>query len=334
MFPGAQLPMKNVLLLLGDCFFLMRPVILVPVWGFCLFGYYRAFDVRITGLPDLWRESDPMALVWSMVFSLSAGCVFVLNQIADVEVDKINNGLPLLASGCVSRRTAYVTAAVAGLASIVIPLCASRPAVTLFSVVCIAIGGLYSFRPAYLSGRPFSDFLTNAAVAAFIAFGMGWHCAGRPLADPAFLPAALPYFFLMCAGAISSTIPDIKGDRAGGKRTTAVAIGAKKANYLATVFIMAAALCALTAHDPIALTCAVASLPLYLLYTFKPKEIFAEATYKIGGAVCMVAAAAIMPLFLLCGGATALGTWMYFRFRHGVGYPSLVPCKKGPGCHS
>jgi len=325
--------MKNVLLLLGDSFFLTRPVVLIPVWGFCLFGYYRAFDVRITGLPDLWRAADPMVLVWSMVFSLSVGCVFVLNQIADVEVDKNNHGLPLIASGVISRRAAFLTAALAGFVSIVVPFSLNRPVISLFSIVSIVIGALYSFRPAYLSGRPFSDFLTNAAGAAFIAFGIGWHLAGRPLADPAFLPAALPYFFLMCAGAISSTIPDINGDRGGGKRTTAVAIGAKKANYLATVFIMAAALCALTARDPIALTCAVASLPFYLLYTFKPKEIFAEATYKIGGAVCMVAAAAIMPLFLLCGGATALATWMYFRFRHGVGYPSLVPCKKSHGSH-
>jgi 4-hydroxybenzoate polyprenyltransferase len=325
--------MKNFLFKLCDVFFLTRPVVLVPVWGFCLFGYYRAFNVRITGLPDLWHATSPMVLIWFMIFSLSVGCVFVLNQIADVEVDKINNGFPLLASGCVSRRTAYVTAAVAGFASIFIPVCAGRPAVALFSVVSIAIGGLYSFRPAYLSGRPFFDFLTNAAGAAFIAFGMGWFLAGRPLSDPAFLPAALPYFFLMCAGAISSTIPDIKGDRRGEKRTTAVALGEKKANYLATVFIMSAALCALTARDNLALACAMVSLPFYLLYSFKPEEIFAEATYKIGGAFCMVAAAAIMPLFLLCGAAAAMATWMYFRFRHGVGYPSLVPHKKSPGSH-
>jgi 4-hydroxybenzoate polyprenyltransferase len=306
----------------------MRPVVLVPVWGFCLFGYYRAFDVHISGLPDLWRATDPVVLVWFMVFSLSVGCVFVLNQIADVEVDKKNNGLPLLASGVISRRAAYLAAALAGLASIVIPFSLNRPVISLFSIVSIALGSLYSFRPAYLSGRPFSDFLTNAAGAAFIAFGIGWHLAGRPLADPAFLPAALPYFFLMCAGAISSTVPDINGDRSGGKLTTAVVLGTKKANYLATVFIMAAALSALTAHDNLALACAMASLPFYLLYTFKPKEIVAESIYKIGGAFCMVAAAAIMPLFLLCGAAAFMTTWMYFRFRHGVAYPSLVPCKK------
>ncbi|MBN2189502.1 MAG: UbiA family prenyltransferase [Chitinispirillaceae bacterium] len=323
--------MKIKLLRILDCFFLTRPVVLVPVWGFCLFGYYRAHDTGISGLPALWHAAGPEVLLWIMAFSLSVGCVFVLNQIADVDIDKKNSGLPLLAAGVVTRRSAYATAALAGLASLAIPLCAGRPAIALFSIAGIAVGALYSFRPSYLSGRPFTDFLANAAGAAAIAFGMGWHLAGRTLADPAFVPAAAPYFLLMCAGSISSTIPDISGDRVGKKRTTAVSLGPKKAHYLATVFIMAAAVCSLTVRDPIALACAVASLPLYLLHLLFPKEFFAEATYKAGGAFCMAAAACIMPLFLLCGSAVAAMTWMYFRLRHGVRYPSLVPDRKISG---
>jgi 4-hydroxybenzoate polyprenyltransferase len=323
--------MKKILFRILDCFFLMRPVVLVPVGGFCLFGYYRAHDIGIAGLPALWHAAGPEVLLWIMVFSLAVGCVFVLNQIADVNIDKRNRGLPLLAAGVVSRRSAYVTAALTALAATAIPLCAGRPAVALFSIAGIAVGALYSFRPSYLSGRPFTDFLTNAAGAAFVAFGMGWHLAGRTLADPAFMPAAAPYFLLMCAGSISSTIPDIPGDREGGKLTTAVSLGAKKAHYLASVFIMAAAVCSLTVRDPIALACAIAPLPLYLLNILFPGEFFAEATYKAGGAFCMAAAACIMPLFLLCGSAVATATWMYFRLRHGVRYPSLVPDNKRPG---
>jgi 4-hydroxybenzoate polyprenyltransferase len=320
--------MKKIMLLLLDCFFLTRPVVLVPVWGFCLFGYYRAHDTGIDGLPALWRTTDPMVLAWIMVFSLSVACVYVLNQIADVEIDRKNSGFPLLASGCISRKASYATAASAGLAATLIPALSGRPAVTLFSIISIVFGTLYSFRPFYLSGRPFSDFLSNALGAALVAFGAGWHITGRTLCDPAFAAAALPYFFLMCAGSISSTIPDIPADRDGGKRTTAVVLGAEKAHYLATFFILTASLSALTVHDHCALACALASLPLYLLRLLSQKKTLSEATYKIGGAFCMVAAACIMPLFLLCGAVAAAATWMYFRFRHGVSYPSLVPLKK------
>jgi 4-hydroxybenzoate polyprenyltransferase len=323
--------MNKILYPLLDCFFLTRPVVLIPVWGFCLFGYYRAYHTGIAGVPALWHTAGPEILLWIMVFSLSVSCVYVLNQIADVNIDKRNSGLPLLASGIVPRSSAWATAALAGLASLAIPVFAGRPAVALFSTMSIAIGALYSFRPTYLSGRPFGDFLTNAAGAAFVAFGIGWHLAGRSLADAAFMPAAAPYFLLMCAGSISSTVPDIHGDREGGKLTTAVSLGAKKAHYLATFFIMAAAVCSLTVRDPIALVCAVAPFPLYLLHIVFPREFLAEATYKAGGVFCMAAAACIMPLFLLCGCAVAAATWMYFRFRHGVRYPSLVPDKKKPG---
>jgi 1,4-dihydroxy-2-naphthoate octaprenyltransferase len=184
---------------------------------------------------------------------------------------------------------------------------------------------LYSFRPFRLSGRPFFDFLTNAAGFGVIAFGMGWHLAGRKVIDPFFFPAALPYFSLMCAGAISSTIPDINGDREGGKVTTAVVLGAKKAHYLATVFVSAAALYSLAAGDGFAAVSSVAALPLYLFHALHPTKTSEESTYKVGGVFCMAAAFCIAPRFLLYSGAAAAATWMYFRFRHGVAYPSIVP---------
>ena len=317
--------MNKILFPLLDGFFLMRPVVLIPVWGFGLFGYFWGYKGTVTGLPAVWRTTDPMVLVWIMIFSLSVGCVYVLNQIADIEVDKKNSGLPLLAYGIVSRRVAYFTASLTALTAIAVPFFCGHPTITLFSVASIGIGALYSFRPFYFSGRPFFDFLTNAVGFGIITFGTGWYLAGRKLADPAFLCAATPYFLLMCAGAISSTVPDIKGDYEEGKYTTAVILGERAAHYLATVFLSAAALYALITGDRIASVCAVAAFPLYLLQALHPRRIFAESTYKIGGVFCMVTAFCIAPQFLLYGGTVAAVTWMYFRFRHGVSYPSLVP---------
>jgi len=318
--------MNKILFPLIDGFFLMRPVVLIPVWGFSLFGYFNGHGSRTI---------DPTVLAWIMIFSLSVGCVYILNQIADVEVDKINSGLPLLASGIVSRPVAYLFAIFAGVAATAVPLGAGRPFIALFSIAGIALGALYSFRPVYFSGRPFGDFLANAAGFGIIAFGTGWHLAGNKICDPAFLFAALPYFLLMCAGAISSTIPDVKGDRRCGKRTTAVVLGEKKAHYLATVFVLAAAVYSLSTGDRIASVCALLTLPLYLLAALYPRrKILIESTYKIGGALCMAVAFCIMPLFLLCSVTAAMGTWMYFRLRHGIDYPSLVPREKRSGDRS
>jgi hypothetical protein len=87
-----------------DGFFLMRPVVLIPVWGFALFGYCQGYHGSIAELPLVWRAIDTASIVWIMIFSLSVGCVYVLNQIADIDVDNKNCGLPLLANGIVSHR--------------------------------------------------------------------------------------------------------------------------------------------------------------------------------------------------------------------------------------
>jgi 4-hydroxybenzoate polyprenyltransferase len=238
--------------------------------------------------------------------------------------------LPLLASGIVTRRCAWMMAAISGLVSIILPVAAGHATITLLSIAAIGTGLIYSFKPARLSGRPFADFLSNAIGFGVIAFGCGWHCAGRSLVDPAFMTSALPYFLLMCAGSISSTIPDMTGDRETGKKTTAVLLGARGAHIIALFCLCAAMFGALFTKDHIALFCSGVALPFYLLYLFIPKKILEESTYKIGGMLCMIAAALFSPWFVVLSSATVLATWMYFRFRHHVSYPSLVPLKAGP----
>jgi 4-hydroxybenzoate polyprenyltransferase len=315
-----------------DGFFLLRPVVLVPVWGFVLFGYFKGADIYITELPLVWITTSPFLFAWIMLFSLSVGCVFVLNQIADMNVDRINSGMPLLARRIASPRTAYCTATASALISIIVPFLTGRPMIAIFSIVTICIGAAYSFRPLYFSGRPFFDFLTNALGFGIIAFGMGWYCAGKNIFEPAFFIAAAPYFLLMCAGAISSTIPDINGDREGLKMTTAVVFGEKNAHRLATFFIIAAALYSLISGDAIASVCSIAAFPLYILYMLCPGRVFAESAYKIGGAICIVMASCILPqLVLYCGIVVAI-TWMYFRFRCCIAYPSLVPHENRSTC--
>jgi 4-hydroxybenzoate polyprenyltransferase len=239
---------------------------------------------------------------------------------------KKNGGLPLLASGILSIRYSWVIAIMTAIFSIAIPACFGKLTITLLSLATIIVGIFYSFRPMFFSGRIFLDFFTNALGFGIIAFGAGWSLAGREFFPfSLFVKAALPYFLLMCAGSISSTIPDISGDREGHKFTTAVVLGEQKAHLVAFLFVAAASIDAVMVNDVIASICAIAALPFYFLHSLWPKQVFAEATYKVGGALCMIAAGCITPLFFPCALAVFLLTWMYFRFRHGVIYPSLTP---------
>jgi 4-hydroxybenzoate polyprenyltransferase len=178
-----------------------------------------------------------------------------------------------------------------------------------------------------LSGRPFFDFLTNAFEAS-LAFAAGWCAIGGGLSDPLLYRCAVPYFLLMCAGAIGSTLPDIPGDRLHGKVTTAVRFGPRGANAIA--------LCALIAVIPVsiflspdidilAFWCAALSIPLYILYMVRGDGVSMELTYKAGGALAMVAASLAAPLIFPAGIFIFFITWLYFKKRHNISYPSLTP---------
>jgi 4-hydroxybenzoate polyprenyltransferase len=260
-----------------------------------------------------------------VVFSCSVSFVYITNQLADIEADKKNGGLPLIASGIVSIKAAKITAWCAAIVSLAVPLFYFKYAIALLSLFSMAIGAVYSFRPLRLSGRPYFDFVTNALGFGVIAFGAGWVCGGGSLVAPRYFISAIPYVLLMCAGSISSTLPDIAGDRIDNKMTTAVVLGKRRAHLLATVCIFAAAIAAGLNGDIVALVCSIVSLQLYLGFIIKPGRLFEEATYKVGGGVMMLIAAAILPIMIPVSLLLYFATSSYFRIRHKVKYPSLVP---------
>ena len=310
--------MKKSILLIVDLFFLTRPVVIAPVWGFCAFGMYR-FSGNLLNSPSV------TCYLLILLYSMSVGAVYVINQIADYEVDKSNAGFPLLVRGNIPIRAAWVCAALCGLASIVGPLLLGNPSIAFLSVIAIIAGCIYSCKPFSLSGRPFFDFLTNA-FEAFLAFATGWCVLGGGLSDPLLYKLAAPYFLLMCAGSIGSTLPDITGDRAHGKITTAVKFGPYAANLIALGALLAAVpVSILLCNDILALCCAAVAAPFYIIYIARPNAVTMELTYKAGGALTMFAAALAVPLILPAGIFIFFITWLYFRKRHNIAYPSLTP---------
>lgn len=306
-----------------DLFFLMRPVVLIPYWGYALLGFYLVSfgkDFHLFNFLSFFK----LNLV--LIFSLAAGSVLVLNQIADIDVDKKNGGLPLLAKNIVSKKMAYIFAIILGLLSILLPIQFDQKHLALCSVSGIVLGIFYSFKPTYFSGRPFLDFLANA-LASGVAFTAGAFISGIDLDLGQILLLAFPYLLLMCAGSISSTLPDYNGDKDVGKITTAVYLGIKRAHLIALLFIIAALVFSIFVKDTIGFTCALIALPIYIAYTLVNKPLLMEATYKVGGGSMMIIVGILFPQFLILSGLTFLITWCYYRYRHKVSYPSLVPYK-------
>ena len=309
-----------------DLIMVLRPVVLIPVWGFSALGFQRAIRKEtLTGITECWDTMVPADYGWMLIFSLAVAAVYIMNQITDVEVDRKNSGMPLIAGGIVSIPSAIVLTILFILLSLILPILHQHYFLVLATVSALIIGFFYCFKPFRFSGRPFLDFISNAFGYGVIAFGAGWITAGKTPFCGSFVINALPYFLLMCGGSISSTLPDIDGDRIDCKNTTAVFLGIMHAHLLAMVFIIGAGIAGILLHDPVAALSAIASLPFYLCFWIRRSRIFMEATYKIGGTFCMIAAFAALPLFIPIAIVVFISTWLYFRIRHGIAYPSLIP---------
>lgn len=317
----------RVLRKVTDFLFLMRPIVLVSVWGFSIFGYRCGLLHKNESVhPIVWGKEHVVPFLYMILFSISVGAVFVLNQIADFSVDAHNDGFPLLVKGKIGMKTARQYAVILIAASILLPLISTIPVIAVFSVGSLALGIMYCFKPFYFTGRPFFDFLANAVGYALIAFGVGWYLYTKEsLVRMDFVLAALPYFFLMCAGSISSTLPDYSGDKVENKRTTAVTFGITPAHSIASLFLVSAGITAWYSHDIIPVIVSISAVPFYGIFFFCKSQTIMEATYKIGGGISMVLAGILFPLLIPAALIVMFGTRIYFRHRYGVSYPSLIP---------
>jgi len=307
-----------------DLVFITRPIILVPVWGFSLFAY------RISsGGDSFFLSADKETILQIFLFSLSVASVYVLNQVADRKVDEANEGFPLLLKSGISNKIAWIWALILAAISLAGPYFYGFYSICVLSALSLGIGILYCFKPFSFSGRPVLDFLSNALGYGAVAFAVGWVLGGAQIgAVSEFLRAALPYFFMMAGGSVSSTLPDFDGDKANQKITTAVFWGKRRAHLIATVFIILSIIAADFAGDWVALASSGAALVFYALYAVFPQsQKLMEMCYKVGGAISMLIIGLFYPILIISGALLFVSTILYFRIFYKVLYPSLLPIK-------
>jgi 4-hydroxybenzoate polyprenyltransferase len=314
--------MKNIFIKILDHIFLTRPMLWIPVWGYCFLGYFAGLGLNNKSNIKLFIQLPLEIFFWIFIFSCSVGSVYIINQIVDKEVDSDNSGIAIMAKENILKKEALITVFILILISIFVPFI-KYPSFCLFSLLTIILGFFYNIKPFYFTGKPFLDFISNAVGFSFIAFGAGWYLSKSSFVTDYFI-YALPYFFLMCAGSISSTIPDIEGDKKHGKNTTAVVLGISISHIIATLFIIATVFVSVLLADWISFLCSMAALPFYIIFLFKKNNITMEATYKIGGLIMMIIVGIIYPLFMIFCLLVLISTIIYFKKRFNVLYPSLV----------
>lgn len=303
-----------------DYVFLLRPVAMVPLWTFVLYG------AALAASGGVWPpRAAPLvsADVWLTVLAMTLilGGGYIQNQIADIETDRRNDKLFLIPLRIVSVRAAVVELALVWLAAALVAL---RLSVEFrwIAAASLVLSITYSAPPVRAKARAPLDLLWNGIGFGALGAAAGWSAVAPFVSG---IPLRCAAYAMAVAGVIASTtILDVQGDRALGLGTTAAALGVRRTSALGLALVTGAAALGWHARDPLALWGSVLSLPLLIRAHLTARR----ADRILGNQVAVAAFACVAalwapPLIVLLVGTLAAAR-AYYRARFGIRYP-------GPG---
>ena len=184
-------------------------------------------------------------LLWVMLAGAGVNVAIVgVNQLTDIEIDRVNKPYLPLAAGDLSPAAARRIVAVAALVPIVLAL-TQGVLETVAVVAALAVGAAYSLPPLRLKRFPVAASLSISGVrAAVVNLGVYGHFAlafGGELEIPGAVWAltlfVLPFSFAI---AVLKDVPDLEGDRRFRIATFTVRLGPRRAARLGIGALVAA----------------------------------------------------------------------------------------------
>jgi 4-hydroxybenzoate polyprenyltransferase len=201
-------------------------------------------------------------LAGAAVWELAVLSTYILNGTMDVAEDRVNRSRRPIASGRLALSSARWAAAVSAVGALAGGLALGRTFCCLV-LAFLAVGYAYSAPPLCAKRNAASSALTGVLLA-LLTYGAAYAAAGAgTVSSTGMIFCGATALWTGIVGSVTKDIPDAAGDKAAGRRTTAVLLGETGARILAcgvalTIgagFIVAAVLAA-----PVLLTPAVAML--------------------------------------------------------------------------
>jgi 4-hydroxybenzoate polyprenyltransferase len=286
------------------------------MWVFFFAGAALAARAGGASLSLVLPPRDVLLGFGAMTAVLGGGCL--LNQISDVETDRVNEKLFFLPRGMISMRAAWVEVVVVWVLAAVLaaPLSAGFRVALAASLL---LNITYSAPPVRAKSHCPWDMVWNGLGFGFVSAAAGWSSVA-PL-SPAIIPLGLTYTLAVAGVTASTTVLDVEGDRALGLRTTAAVLGGSGASALTLVLVAAAGLMGAVLRDPLGFLGPVLSLPLLIR-----AHVTRDRAHRIAANQFMVAAFAVVaamraPYLLLLLALVYFGSRGYYRARFGFSYP-------------
>lgn len=299
-----------------DFLFVLRPTLFYPVWTFFLAGYWGATQnyIEIGGLKktlNFWLVLSGMTMLM--------GSVFILNQTQDVETDRMNSKLFLLANGIISIKTAYIEAFILALIGLVMGFFVSP--IIGFGILLLLIlsGWLYNYPPFIWKNRPILGMMVNV-LGGWIIYYLGWFVLSSQVIFPV---QSVGYVFACAAVFLNTTLPDVEGDAENGKMTLGVKWGVKKTVLWAAAFELLALFAALFTKDKLLLMTSILVSPFFIVSALRPSVPNAIRATKFSIFIMTMVVCYYFLYFLIPVWVIFFGSVAYYRLRFNIHYPNF-----------
>jgi len=298
-----------------DHLFIIRPVLMPPVWTILLLGAYHV--QQEAGL----SYSRTAVLLGLGIFTLLVSGIYILNQCYDVESDHQNNKLFLIASGIVQRPVALAM----GYSCFGLSLIFSFYFPPAFRIICflsVLLGLLYNVPPFLWKDKPWLGLFGNILGHGYLAFGAGWFLGNGGVEK--FFIYGTPYALAIGCIYLLTTIPDLEGDRSSNKKTLPVVKG--KMFTLKVILVLSVGIlgCAVWInHNAAILITACVAFALFA-YTYKnPEDKYIFLSIKVPILLLTIFACYYFPWYLILNLGVLVITRYYYKTRFNINYPTF-----------
>lgn len=317
--------MAPVLKKILDTVFLLRVPLLVPVWTVLILGW-------ITGNPNarIFELAGSKAL-WINIagFSLIVASIYVVNQIQDIESDRINGKLFILPGGLISIPFAWTIAVLCTAGGLAIAYAQSMWMFVVFLSGAV-MGVFYNLPPAVLKNRALGGVSANIIGHGIITYLVGWFAvkSGQTVTWELLgtgLLSSLAAGFANGAVFLASTIPDAPGDRQAGKRTFCVAYGVRSTAFCAMFLCLAALIFSffIENHFWVMALPAALSLVIFIRFAVNTKRENAFHSFKWPVVLLSTFVTLFVPIYGALIIFTLVTSRLYYKWRFNIEYPTF-----------
>jgi 4-hydroxybenzoate polyprenyltransferase len=256
-----------------------------------------------------------------VLFVMVVSAAFIVNQIFDIESDRLNRKTFLLSSGAVSKKEGIVVVVAVAASALGLSM-RCDPDVRYAVWLGLVLGLAYSVPPLRLKGKPVLDMLANVVGFGVIGFAMGWlvyEGINRSL-----WVRCSAYALAMCGIFLNTCLPDEEGDRKVEDRTSCVVFGRQVVGVAILVFMCASVAAGILADEILCSLAVIGSLPAIVAVGVERSGTTSVVASQYAARLLLILVCVQAPLLGILSASAYLASRVYYRKRFGLRYPQLT----------